>query len=86
MTKIDQILHEQMKDREFAAEYRAETRRTERAVSLYQARERAGYTKKQLAQSAHVSEMEITKMENGEDVDLTALTQVANQLGMNLKA
>lgn len=83
--KIDDIIKEEMKDPEFAKEFRNEEEKTASALALYYAREEAGLTQADLAERANVPQATIARIENGNNVTFDKLAEIAHAMGKEIK-
>lgn len=83
--KISELIENELQDPEFAKAYEEEGERLETALTLYRAREAAGLTQKELATRAHTTQATIARIENGQNVSVDKMAQLAQALGKKLR-
>ena len=77
-------LKEQMKDPEFAKGYNEEKRIIELAVKIAKERNKLGISQAELARKAHVTQQELSKVENGANCNMHTFIKVCIALGLKL--
>lgn len=82
--EINDILTRELKDPEFAKNYRAEKERSASALALYYAREEAGLTQADLAERAGVPQSTIARIERGDNVTFDKLAEIAHAMGKTI--
>lgn len=82
--KIDDLIEEKRKDKEFNRAYAAEGEKLATALALYHAREAAGLTQAELAERAHTTQATIAKIERGDNVSFDKLQDIAHAMGKKL--
>ncbi|WP_076792443.1 helix-turn-helix domain-containing protein [Chlorobium sp. KB01] len=83
-TKFEDLLAENLKDKEFKKEYEALKEEFEVAKEIIRLRLTAGMTQKELARKAHTSQAAISRLESGNyrNVSLAFLRRVGAVLGV----
>lgn len=78
---IDSILKEELKDPEFRREFEIENIKLEIATEVFETREKLGWTQSKLAQEADISKSTVTEIENGNNINIETLCQLATAMG-----
>jgi len=73
------------KDPEFDSRIRAQKLRVDMAVAIAKKREVEGFSQKVIANTAHLTQQQISKIENGENCNIDTYFKVMAALGMNFK-
>jgi DNA-binding XRE family transcriptional regulator len=84
LRSFDDHLNEKLKDPEFKRKYEGEKRLLDIAVEIAEARERQGLTQDELAQKCHVTQQQVSKIENGVNCNVLTLLRVSSTLGLTL--
>ena len=72
-------------DPEFDSRIRAQKLRVDMAVAIAKKREEEGFSQKLIADTAHLTQQQISKIENGENCNIDTYFKVMASLGMNFK-
>ena len=84
MRSFEEHLNEELRDPEFKKLYEKEERLASLAIAVAKAREKKGLSKKELAQKSHVTQHQLSKIENGMNFNVHAFIKVSNALGLRL--
>lgn len=84
IVKFDDILAEELKNEEFKKAFLQEKKRMDNAVALMLAREKQGYTQRELAELASVPQSTIARIEKGANTSIDTLSKIALALGKEL--
>lgn len=84
MIRFRDHLAEMLKDKEFAKGFDKELHAARLAIEIAQARESQGMTQSDLASRAHITQQQLSKMENAKACKVETLFKVCDALGMNL--
>ena len=86
MTTFKEHLNEKLKDEDFAQLYRAERKKLRIAYEIHAARINHGWTQKQLAERAGVTQQMISRIENAltPNVSLNTVAKISNVLGLEV--
>ena len=82
---FDDDFSEPLKGSEVKPGFDAESAGLERAVTLLNARVRAGLTQKELANRADVTQSTIARIEQGQNTSIDTMSKIALALGKQLK-
>lgn len=77
-------LNEELKNPEFKRLYEEETRLLKLGIAFAKARERSGLSQKELSQKSHVTQQQLSKIENGMNCNILTFIKVSNALGLDL--
>lgn len=75
-------LREKLQDEEFKEFYEEERQLLRIAMEITSARARLGISQKELAAKAHVSQQQLSKVENGVNCNMLTLLKVSKALGL----
>ena len=75
---------EEMKNPEFKKLFEEEKRLLNLSYTIVEAREKSGLTQKELAQKSHVTQQQLSKIENGINCNMLTFIKVSNALGLGL--
>jgi DNA-binding XRE family transcriptional regulator len=78
-------LAEEMKNQEFKKLFEEEKRLLNLSYAIVEAREKSGLTQKELAQKSHVTQQQLSKIENGINCNMLTFIKVSNALGLSLR-
>ncbi|HFI0042378.1 TPA: helix-turn-helix domain-containing protein [Streptococcus suis] len=78
--KFDDFLKEELKNDEFKAGYLAEKAILESALAVYNARQKAGLTQRELADLSHVPQSTIARIERGNNTSIETMSKIAYAL------
>ncbi|MGQ7379532.1 helix-turn-helix domain-containing protein [Streptococcus suis] len=82
--KFDDFLQEELKNDEFKAGYLAEKAILESALAVYNARQKAGLTQRELADLSHVPQSTIARIERGNNTSIETMSKIAYALDQKL--
>jgi len=77
-------LAEEMRNPEFRKAFEEEKRLLELSYAIVEAREKRGLTQKELASKSHVTQQQLSKIENGVNCNMLTFIKVSNALGLGL--
>jgi predicted XRE-type DNA-binding protein len=72
-------------DPEFDSRIKAEKLRVDLAVAIAKKRETEGFSQKVIANIAHITQQQMSKIENGENCNIDTYFKAMAALGMNFK-
>ena len=78
------FLAEEMKNPEFKKAFEEEKRLLALSYAIVEAREKNGLTQKELAEKSHVTQQQLSKIENGVNCNMLTFIKVSNALGLGL--
>ncbi|HEM6340343.1 TPA: helix-turn-helix transcriptional regulator [Streptococcus suis] len=78
--KFDDFLKEELKNDEFKAGNLAEKAILESALAVYNARQKAGLTQRELADLSHVPQSTIARIERGNNTSIETMSKIAYAL------
>lgn len=84
MKLFENYLKEKLKNKEFAKNYNEELVLTRLAVQIAKRREEQKLTQKQLADKAHLTQQQVSKVESASGLSVKTLTKVCSALNLNL--
>ncbi|HFU3707306.1 TPA: multiprotein-bridging factor 1 family protein [Streptococcus suis] len=82
--KFGDFLQEELKNDEFKAGYLAEKAILESALAVYNARQKAGLTQRELADLSHVPQSTIARIERGNNTSIETMSKIAYALDQKL--
>ena len=77
-------LNEEMKNTHFKKMYEEEKHLLELGLLIIEARELKGLTQRELAQKSHVTQQQLSKIENGVNCNMLTFIKVSSALGLDL--
>jgi len=77
-------LAEEMKSAEFKKAFEEEKHLLQLSYAIVEAREKSGMTQKELAKKSHVTQQQLSKIENGVNCNMLTFIKVSNALGLDL--
>jgi len=77
-------LKSKLKNPEFKKAFEEEKRLLDLSYAIVKAREESGLTQKELAQKSHVTQQQLSKIENGVNCNMLTFIRVSNALGLGL--
>ena len=77
-------LNEEMKNSVFKKAFDEEKYLLELGLAIIEARERQGLTQIELAQKSHVTQQQLSKIENGVNCNMLTFIKVSSALGLDL--
>lgn len=84
MIRFRDHLAEMLKEKDFAKGFDKELHAARLAIEIAQARESQGMTQSDLASRAHITQQQLSKMENAKACKVETLFKVCDALGMDL--
>ncbi|HBE01896.1 MAG: transcriptional regulator [Spirochaetes bacterium GWF1_41_5] len=77
-------LNEKLKDSKFRQLYEQEKKLVEIALEVKKVREDEGLSQEELARKAHITQQQLSKIENGLNCNITTFLKVMNALHMQM--
>ncbi|MCL2412107.1 MAG: helix-turn-helix transcriptional regulator [Treponema sp.] len=77
-------LSEEMKNPEFKRAFEEEKRLLELSYAIVEAREQKGLTQRELAKKSHVTQQQLSKIENGVNCNMLTFIKVSSALGLGI--
>ena len=77
-------LVEEMKNPDFKKAFEEERYLLKLSYAILEAREKSGMTQKELAQKSHVTQQQLSKIENGVNCNMLTFIKVSSALGLGL--
>jgi len=77
-------LAEEMKKPEFKRAFEEEKRLLELSYAIVEAREKKGITQRELAKKSHVTQQQLSKIENGVNCNMLTFIKVSSALGLGI--
>jgi HTH-type transcriptional regulator/antitoxin HipB len=84
LESFDNHLKELMKNPEFAEEYDEEKRRLGLAINLAIQRQKMNITQTELAKRAGITQQQLSKLERGENCNMSTFLKVCHSLGFEV--
>jgi HTH-type transcriptional regulator/antitoxin HipB len=84
MKTLKSHLKESLKDRNFRQYFDEEKELIQVSLQLHKARENAGLSQKQIAEAAHITQQQVSKVENGTNCNILTYLKVSHAIGMKL--
>ncbi len=84
MKTLDKHLKTKLKDKEFAEMFEEERHILELALKIAEARKNSGFTQKELAKKAQVTQQQLSKIENGLNCNIKTFLKVCAALGIKM--
>lgn len=84
MKTFKKHLNESLKDEDFKAQYNEEKKLIELSLKVHEAREKSGLSQLEVAQKAHVTQQQLSKIENGSNCNMLTFLKVCNALNLNV--
>ena len=78
-------LKEKLKNKEFAKLYEEEKEISSLAIKISELRKTNGLTQAQLARKAHITQQQLSKVENGINCNMSTFFKVCNALGLRIR-
>lgn len=85
MGTFRQHLDEQLADPEFRKLYHEERRLVELSLKIHKARESLGWSQREAAERAQITQQQMSKIENGVNCNVMTLLKVCDALGLKLE-
>lgn len=84
MKTFKKHLNESLKDEDLKAQYNEEKKLIELSLKVHEAREKSGLSQLEVAQKAHVTQQQLSKIENGSNCNMLTFLKVCNALNLNV--
>lgn len=84
MKSHQQYLKKQLKDSRFNEGYLHEKKLAEIAIKIQRERQKLGLSQQELAQKAHVSQQQLSSIENGANYTIKTFLKITDALKINL--
>jgi transcriptional regulator with XRE-family HTH domain len=84
MRTFDKHLEECLKDKKFKKLFEEELKLARIMVAIQEEREKKGMSQADVAKEAHITQQQMSKIENGENCTLSTLLKVCQALGLEL--
>jgi len=84
MMTFREHLNEKMKNGNFKKMYEEEKHLLDLGLSIIKAREQKGLTQRELAQKSHVTQQQLSRIENGVNCNMLTFIKVSSALGLGL--
>lgn len=84
MKTLEAMLKENLKNKKFKALYEKELKLARIMVAIQEEREKRGMSQADIAKKAHISQQQMSKIENGENCTISTLLKVCQALGLDL--
>ncbi|MBD3390978.1 MAG: helix-turn-helix domain-containing protein [Chitinivibrionales bacterium] len=85
MLTFDEHLKEMLKDPEFKEAYEQELELLEFSIKLQKERKKAGLSQKELAEAAHLTQQQVSKVENGANCNIMTYLKASHAIGLRLR-
>jgi ribosome-binding protein aMBF1 (putative translation factor) len=82
--KFKDHLNEELENTQFKKMYEEEKYMLELGLAITEAREQKGLSQKELAQKSHVTQQQLSKIENGINCNMLTFIRVSSALGLDL--
>jgi DNA-binding XRE family transcriptional regulator len=83
MKTLKTHLNESLKNEKFKELYEEEKELLNVSLKLQKAREQAGFSQKELAEAAHLTQQQVSKIENGENCNILTYLKASRAIGLN---
>jgi DNA-binding XRE family transcriptional regulator len=84
MKTLKSHLKESLKNRNFQKHFEEEKELIQVSIQLHKARENAGLSQKEIAAAAHVTQQQVSKVENGTNCNILTYLKVSRAIGLKL--
>jgi DNA-binding XRE family transcriptional regulator len=84
MKTLKSHLKESLKNRNFREYFEEEKELIQMSLQLHKARENAGLSQKEIAESAHITQQQVSKVENGTNCNILTYLKVSRAIGLTL--
>ena len=78
-------LNKKLEDSNFKEQYNEERELAEITIKIQKQREKKGMTQKEVAEKAHITQQQFSKVENGENCNIITFLKVCRALGLELE-
>jgi HTH-type transcriptional regulator / antitoxin HipB len=76
-------LNNSLRNEAFKAIYDEERKLIELSLKIHEAREKSGLSQLEVAAKAHITQQQLSKVENGKNCNMMTFLKVCNALGLN---
>lgn len=83
MRTFKKHLNESLKDENFKAQFYEEKKLIELSLKVHEAREKSGLSQLEVAKKAHVTQQQLSKIENGSNCNMLTFLKVCSALNLN---
>ncbi|OQY31152.1 MAG: transcriptional regulator [Spirochaetaceae bacterium 4572_59] len=83
MRTFKKHLEDNIKDPEFRDHYSEEKKLIELSLKIHEAREKSGLSQIEVAKRAHVTQQQLSKIENGRNCNIMTFLKVCHALGLD---
>jgi HTH-type transcriptional regulator / antitoxin HipB len=83
MKTLKAHLNESLKNAKFKEVYEEEKELLTVSLTLQKAREQVGFSQKELAEAAHLTQQQVSKIENGENCNILTYLKASRAIGLN---
>jgi len=84
MKTFKKHLNEKLDNPDFQEIYDEEKKLLEISLRIHDEREKNGLSQNEVAKKAHITQQQLSKIENGENCNILTLLKVCNALGLEL--
>ena len=84
MKTFKRHLHEKQQERDFCEMYEEERQLLNMALKIVDARQHSGLTQQELAHKAHITQQQLSKIEQGVNCNVLTFLKVCQALGMKV--
>lgn len=84
MKTLNKHLNEKLKNKKFKEIYEEEKKLIELSLKIHEIREKKGLSQNDLAKKAHITQQQLSKIENGENCNIITFLKVCNVLGVDI--
>lgn len=84
MKTFKKHLERELKNPRFKKLYNAERELMSISIKIAETRSKQGLSQKELAEKAHITQQQLSKVENGINCNMSTFLKVCNALGMSL--
>ena len=84
MKTFKKQLKEELKDKNFSQLYNEEKELLSLSIKILEERNKLGISQKDLAKKAHVTQQQLSKVENGINCNITTFLKVCGALGLKI--
>ncbi|MDC7236044.1 MAG: helix-turn-helix transcriptional regulator [Spirochaetales bacterium] len=83
MKTFNNHLKESLSDPDFKDLYTEERKLIELSIQIHEVREKSGLSQSDVARMAHVTQQQLSKIENGKNCNMITYLKVCNALGLD---
>jgi DNA-binding XRE family transcriptional regulator len=84
MKTLKKHLHESLKDRKFKEVYDEEKELLALSLAMHKARKKAGLSQAEIAEKAHLTQQQVSKIEKGENCNIMTYMKVSHAIGFKI--